>query len=269
MKNWIFISKKGADPFINQFATGCNSEIVNSENFNFNDSTDPVIFRGILKKTLINQCWLQNRDFYYMDTGYFGNDISNLNPMGHKLWHRIVKNNLQHSDIIARPADRWLRFDKKILPWKKSGRKILIAKPDEKPCKFYGINLEEWTQSVILQLKQYTDRPIEIRERAPLRTDRVMSDTFVNAINDDVFAVVTFNSNAATESIMNGIPAFVLAPTHAALPVASNNLSNIETPYYADPDKLFAWACHLAYGQFHVSELKSGVAKTLIEQYYT
>lgn len=267
MKDWIFISKKGADPFINQFAVGCNTPITNSENFEFSSSTSPIVFRGILKKTLINQCWDNHRDFYYMDTGYFGNDISNTNPSGSKIWHRIVKNNLQHADIISRPPDRWLKFNRKILPWKKDGRKILIAKPDEKPCKFYGINLDEWTSSVISTLKQYTDRPIEIRDRAPLRVDRIASDTFINAINNDVFAVVTFNSNAATEAIMNGIPAFVLAPSHAALPVASADLTMIETPNYATSDKLFAWACHLAYGQYHVSELKSGIAKHMLETF--
>ena len=36
-------------------------------------------------------------------------------------------------------------------------------------------------------------------------------------------------------------------------------------PYYPDKDKLYAWACHLAYGQFHVDELKSGRALEYLE----
>ncbi len=80
--------------------------------------------------------------------------------------------------------------------------------------------------------------------------------------------MVTFNSVAAIESIFHGIPAFTLAPANAASPVALQDLSQIENPYYADQDKLHAWACHLSYGQFHVSELRDGSAKTKLEEWY-
>jgi hypothetical protein len=59
---------------------------------------------------------------------------------------------------------------------------------------------------------------------------------------------------------------FALAPTSAAAPVSLNDLSKIETPYYPDKDKLQAWGNHLAYGQFHLSELKSGKAKRMLEE---
>ena len=41
-------------------------------------------------------------------------------------------------------------------------------------------------------------------------------------------------------------------------------LSQIETPYWPDLDKLHAWAHHLAYGQFHISELKDGLAQQIL-----
>jgi hypothetical protein len=46
--------------------------------------------------------------------------------------------------------------------------------------------------------------------------------------------------------------------------VALQDLTKIENPYYPVQDKLYAWGCHLAYGQFHVSELKSGKAKEML-----
>jgi hypothetical protein len=47
--------------------------------------------------------------------------------------------------------------------------------------------------------------------------------------------------------------------------VARQELSQIENPYYADSDKLYAWACHLAYGQVHVDEMKNGFALKILE----
>jgi hypothetical protein len=92
----------------------------------------------------------------------------------------------------------------------------------------------------------------------------VFTDPLVKVLQDDCHALVTFNSVAAIESILTGVPAFVLAPANAARPVANIDLSQIDTPYWPDQDKLYAWACHLAYGQFHVTELQNGVAKQLV-----
>lgn len=266
MTHWICLSKDGQDPFIQKFAHGCGVKPIDPEKFDYDESTDPIVLRGILKKKIIKRCWKDNRTFYYMDTGYFGNEISTKNPHGWKYWHRIVKNNLQHDEIISRPSDRWESFKIPIRDWKKNGRKILIAKPDEKPMKFYNIDPDIWINDVVTQLKKFTDRPIEIRERAKNRIDRVAHNTLKEALDDDVFALVTFNSNAATESILYGIPVFTLAPSNAASPVGCKDLSQIENPYYPDKDKVYAWACHLAYGQFHTGEFTSGQAqKMLIE----
>lgn len=264
----IFLSKDGKDPYINMFAHGCKVPIINTENFVYESSDDPIVLRGILKKKIIQRCWEDNRTFYFMDTGYFGNEANERNPNGWKYWHRIVKNDLQHGgEIIARSDDRFKNFNKKFRSWKKDGRKILIAAPDEKPCKFYGTTQQDWINDTKETIRKHTDRPIIVRERVKNRTDRVVHNTLQEALDDDVFALVTFNSIAAIESIFHGIPAFTMT-TNAAHAVACQDLSKINEPYYPDKDKLYAWACHLSYGQFHISELKSGKAKELLEKYY-
>jgi hypothetical protein len=253
----IFLSKDGQDEYINMFAAGCGQTPVSK--FDYASSCDPIVIRGILKYKLMHQCWADQRDFYYMDTGYFGN-------VQWKEWHRIVRNNLQHGEIVPRPSDRFERFKKPFSSWRKDGRDILIALPDEKPCKFYGIDRDQWVADTVATIKKYTDRPIVLRERAPKRIDRIKTDTLQAALNNNVFALVTFNSVAATESIFAGIPVFTLAPANAASPVALQDLSQIDTPYYADTDKLHAWASHLAYGQFHISELKNGQALKILQE---
>jgi hypothetical protein len=261
----ILLSKDGQDEYINMFARGCNTPITATDDFVYESSNEPIVMRGILKHKIMKRCWEDSRDFYYIDTGYFGNERTADNPNGWKYWHRIVKNDLQHREIIPRSDDRFRKFNKQFSSWKKDGRKILVAAPDEKPCKFYGVDKNTWVQHTVDTIKQYTDRPVVVRERAAKRIDRIATDTLQAALDDDVYALVTFNINAATEAIFHGIPAFTLAPANAASPVALQDLSQIENPYYADQDKLYAWACHLAYGQVHVDELKNGFALKILE----
>jgi hypothetical protein len=161
--------------------------------------------------------------------------------------------------LVNRPADRFEKFNKKFQPWNKTGKTVVVAAPDEKPCKFYGIDLEQWISTTVDTIKKHTDRPVVVRRRAKHRIDRIKKDTLESALTD-AWALVTYNSVAATESVFLGIPAFTLAPVNAADPVACHDLSKIETPFYPDRDLLHAWACHLAYGQFHVDELKDGSA---------
>ncbi len=233
------------------FANGAGVAPTDTNDFDYTVSQDPIVLRGILNN-VIRRCMADSRTFYYIDTGYFGNTRF-------KLWHRIVKNNLQHSKIITRPADRFEQFNKKFQPWKRNGKTIVVAAPDEKPCKFYGIELEQWITDTVNTIKQHTDRPVVVRRRARHRIDRVKNDTLESALKD-AWALVTYNSVAATESIFLGIPAFTLAPVNAADPVSCQDLTKIETPFYPDSDILHAWACHLAYGQFHINELKDGSA---------
>lgn len=253
----IFLSKNGQDEYIEMIAKGMGAGITSTEDFKYEDSNQPIVLRGILKHKIMQQCWRDGRDFYYVDTGYFGNEKTPSNPNGWKYWHRVVKNNLQHNEIIKRPNDRFKKFNKKINPWRKDGRAILIAKPDEKPCKFYNVNVDTWLEETIATIRKHTDRQIKIRERNPLRINR-LTDSLTDALDNDVFCLVTFNSNAATESVFHGIPVFTLAPCHAAAPMGLQDLSKIETPFYPDDDHRYAWACHLAYGQFHTSEFKNG-----------
>lgn len=267
MNNWIFLSKESKDEYINMFAIGSKGRIINTDDFVYADSEDPIVLRGILKKKIMQRCWLDGRDFYFMDTGYFGNQRYFLNPMGWKYWHRIVKNDLQHGrEIVKRPDDRWRRLALEMQSRKKPGRNILIAKPDEKPMKFYDMDLDTWVDETIATIKQYTDRPVIVRERTKSRSDRIITNTLAEALSDDVHCLVTFNSNSATEAVMNGVPAITLSPTHAAMPVTSQDLSKIETPFWPDDDLRYQWACHLAYGQFHITELKDGTAWRILNE---
>jgi hypothetical protein len=265
MTSWIFLSKHGEDEYINRFARGSGGRITNTDDFVYERSREPIVLRGILKHKIMHRCWQDGRRFYYMDTGYFGNTPGPGNPHGWKLWHRIVPNDLQHPDIQERPDDRWRRLGIDLQP-RRHGLRVIVAAPDEKPCKFYGIDRAAWLRDTVTTLQRITKRPIEIRERAASRDQRVHHAPLSRELVSNTHAVVTFNSAAAIESILHGVPAFVLAPTHAAAPVANRDLEQIDDPYWPDQDKLHAWVSSLAYGQFHVSELDTGKAYRILNE---
>jgi hypothetical protein len=261
---WIFLSKNNTDEYIQMFASGCGIDPTCLETWNYDDSNAPLVLRGIMKHKIIKRCWEDTRQFYYMDTGYLGNRPGPNNPHGWKFWHRIVPNNLQHDAVIPRPADRWQRLGIKMRQQQEHCRDILIVAPDEKPCAFYGITLESWLKTTIDTIKQHTDRPVRLRERPASRLDRKTQKA--EEWLADVHAVVTFNSSAATESIIAGVPVFVTAPCNAAKPMSNLDLSKIETPWFPTDDERHAWACHLAYGQFHTTELADGTAYRILQE---
>lgn len=266
--SWIYLSKKGEDEYINRMARGAGVAPTTIETWQYEQEPHKgLVLRGIMKHDIMKRCWKDGRPFRYMDTGYFGNRPNPLNPHGWKWYHRVVDNNLQHDAIIPRPADRWEKLRIPIQSWRRTGRNIIIAAPDEKPCKFYDIHPKEWLDTTVAKIKQHTNRPVIIRNRVadPKARTRNSETSFSAVLAGDVFAVVTFNSVAATEAILAGIPAFVTAPCNAAKPVANQDLANIDHPWYPDEQMVHAWACHLAYGQFHISELEDGTAQKILD----
>lgn len=261
--DWLFLSKHGQDKYINWLAHSAGVDPYNSDYFDyyydvFKDNKK-LVLRGILKHKIMQQCWQDKRDFWYMDSGYLGNLTSSINPRGNKNWHRIVHNNLQHDQVVIRAEDRFNRLH--IRPHKRRyGRRIIVAAPDDKPCKFYGIDREQWITDTVNTIKQHTDRPVVIRDRASKRQDRVHVNPLKQELENDTHALVTFNSNSAVEAVVEGVPVFVLAPAHAAAPVGNRDLKLIETPFWPSVGHIHAWLCHLAYCQYTAKELQNGTA---------
>lgn len=224
------------------------------------------IFRGITSKKHIRATIARGEDFYYMDSGYFGNFKNLGNPKGKKYWQRIVKNELQKSKIELRPNDRWeaiAQQDTRLQwqGWKKDGDKILVIVPSAKSCQYFDYNAEKWLQDTLEIIKKYTNMPVILRHKAS-RPDRQINSIY-QQFDKGIFATVAFNSIAAMESIAYGIPAFV-SVSCAASPLAGSDLTQINTPYYPDATQVYAHCCNLAYGQFTEEEMLNGTAWRLL-----
>lgn len=252
-----FFEKKGLmyDPILQNFILGSGGQISTWDLAE--KSTAPLVLRGITKRKQMAACKEQGRDFYYIDTGYFGNGRK-------KLYHRVTKNSMQNlGPVIERPDDR-LKATGVSLTKFRGGSKILLCPPSAKVMVYYNLDLEQWVQETITTIKKYTDREIVIRLKKG-RSERVSTDTIGMALGQDIHCLVTFNSIAATEALLLGKPAFTLGP-NAAQSLCLSDLSKIETPYIPTLDEVWAWACHLAYSQFTEAEMRSGLAWSIVSE---
>lgn len=252
------------DAIMQCFQKGTNAKWISSyRELDDYDPSIPLAFRGMTQRKTVAACESQGRDFYYIDTGYIGN------LQKRKVYHRVVKNGMQHSNVVWDLPN--IRYEKiklrnpyvEFKSWKKFGSNILLVTPSEKPCKYYGIDRDTWVKETIDTLKKHTDRKIIIRDKA-LRKDRVGGgNIYSQFVDDDVYAVVTYQSIAAIEALGFGIPAFTLAPT-AADALCLNDLSKIESPLYEDESKVKAWQNWLAFCQYEAGEMIRGDVMSII-----
>ena len=86
----ICLSKNLDDEYINMYAKGAKLPIYDYD-YNYQDKKDSILIRSLAKRKVIWECQRSNQNFYYMDSGYVGNYKCDVNPMGWKLYHRIVQ----------------------------------------------------------------------------------------------------------------------------------------------------------------------------------
>lgn len=245
------------DPILQSFVLGAGGRISNWTKEE--QSTIPVVLRGITKRKEMLACCAAGRDFYYIDTGYFGNGKK-------KTFHRITKNDVQQfGPIIDRPGDRLATAGVSFTKFRKDGSKILLAPPSQKLLNLYNINLEQWLEETKSEIKKHTDREIVIRLKQG-RSVRQSTDTMQMALADDVFCLVTFSSIAAGEALLCGKPAITLGP-NAAAPLCSQSLTEIEDPKIPTLDEVEAWARHLSYCQFTEPEMRNGTAWRILNDH--
>ncbi len=235
------------------FALGCGGIVLPKQQI-FLEKDCVISWSGVGHQDIFQHIIQNKLDYFYIDTGYFGNKKQ-------KTYKRITLNGLNDNrNIIDRPDDRLkniLLDTSKI----KRGNKILVIPPDQKVlnCWDSGLDLESWKKNILNTLALHTDRQIVIRERPHSRSDRLTHNTFLQALHDDVHAVVVWSSNCAVESVLHNIPVVSVGPT-ATQKVSPFTLPQIENVPDLDNDLVYAWLKHLSYCQFTETEMLQGLA---------
>jgi len=211
----------------------------------------PIVGCSIYLRPLIDTWRASGRPWIYWDRGYarrvFATWLPRGDDGGYYRWHC---NSFQLPLVRAVPDDRWRALNTPLMPWRKGGKHIVVARPSKSYLAFHGI--EKWTDETVYELSLRTDRQLVIRDKESKRDLR--------ADLEGAHALVTHGSIAAVEAVIMGTPVYVDESSAAAL-VGQVGLRLIEKPFYPERQ---AWANSLAYSQFNERELVDGTLWRLL-----
>jgi hypothetical protein len=162
--------------------------------------------------------------------------------------------------------------------WRSQGNHILICMQRNGGWSMSGLDVMNWLDDTVTQIKRFSDRPILVR--AHPGDKQVKNYLKINyqgvriskspSLKDDLqnaWATVTYNSSPGVASAIEGIPVFVTdidSKKSQAFNVANFNLSQIEKPVMPERQE---WIEKISMCHFNFRDLKKGVAWNIIKDY--
>jgi len=193
----------------------------------------PSVVYGVLRgcSEIIRRCEASGAPYWHIDHGYFKRSVRPFDG-----YFRISKNALQ---AVARAPDgkRWKALDIKLGKWGHlRGSKDYIIPPTLPIMAHFGVDWEPPTQGLL--------NPVIARKGE------------VPFVLSQARSVTAFNSNCAVEAVVAGVPA------RQEIGVVGRRYFSTEFRHIPNRDELVRG---LAYGQFTLDEMRSGLAWELVE----
>lgn len=175
--------------------------------------------------------------------------------------------------------DRWQQISRDlgivIRDWRSNGNHILLCLQRNGGWSMGGIDVVDWCNRTIAEIRKHTDRPIVVRAHPGDRNSlKYLSGTGWNISNDgrsleadleNCWAVVNYNSSPVVGAALEGYPIFVTDPARSQCrDIANTDLSQIESP--AMPDRL-PWAQRISMFHWNFEDLRSGRCWNHMRQY--
>jgi hypothetical protein len=223
--------------------------------FNKVKDKDEAILYGILRGCgdVIHTNFKNGIDYLHIDNGY-------IKPKHFDGYFRVSLNDTQaHYKDVDLPADRFKKLNIKLEDWRDNDSGlILILPPSEAFAIFYGIDIKKWISNIVAKLN---GRPYKIREKNDPNNIKLEEDLKYAK------CVIAFNSNAALEATIFGVPAIVVS-NHSVIREWNNlTLNNINDCYdksiKLDRNKLLNF---VSYHQFTLDEMEKGIAPVIIKE---
>jgi len=240
------LTRPATDDIVRHFVSSAGGTLHNVKDV---DIDKPITCFGILRGT--GELLKQSKEFYYFDHAYlYGNRHSPSKVTGERIY-RLTKNHYHIQTIQELTDEDNERIKKykqyiKLQPWKSDGNYILIIAPSHFQIAYH--NIGSWVDDTIKTLKQYTDRPIKVRDK---KSSRPLREEVQSA-----YAIVSHNSAVVVDAVLNGVPVFC-DKMNMGVPMGLTDFSKIEQPI--KPARL-KWIHSLLANQFTMTEIKNGTA---------
>lgn len=180
------------------------------------------------------------------------------------------------------PSDRFENLDLQYMGWKKKrGDKIVVALQLAGDASLRNNDINEWCLDTVNELRQHTDRPIEIRTH-PGVSEKGMGNhevlfqkfafsnfkdvSFVNGRNipwedqlEDAYCVVSYTSGLSIDAVYRGIPVIATDEGNFTWGVTERKLNNVENLNLATEQEVQQWLYNLAYCQWTPDEMEEGI----------
>lgn len=162
-------------------------------------------------------------------------------------------------------------------PYRTTGNHILVCCQRNGGWSMKGLSVNDWMNSTIATIRQFTNRPIVVRVHPGDRKWKnwfklqhpnvTISSKHIKEDLQNAWATVVYNSSPSVASLIEGIPTFVTDPQpefSQVNGVCNTNLKRIEDPKLFDRQ---AWIERLSMCHWNFDELKSGEAWQFFKKY--
>jgi hypothetical protein len=163
-------------------------------------------------------------------------------------------------------------------PWRTTGSHILICLQRNGGWSMGGLDVMQWCNKTILEIRKYSNRQIVVRahpgdrrasQYLKLNHPNVKISSNQNILDDftNAWAVITYNSSPGVAAAIEGIAVFVTDPDpkiSQAYDVCNTDLAMIENPLRPERQQ---WIEKISMCHFNFNDLKSGIAWNIIKDY--
>ena len=239
------------------------------------------------KQTIENQ--IKNKKYVVAVDSNLFLYANTLNPLHYLRYsfNGVFPNTGIYCDTKIDPT-RWKKLSNNLnlnlKDYRTSGNHILLLLQRNGGWSMGTTDIQDWANTVISTLRQYTDRPIRIRKHPGDKTSQEIikpghpkcrikfSKTVTISENisllDDLkncWAAINYNSSPVVGAAIEGIPIFVMDPAKSQCAEISNSdLSQIENPLLLDRQQ---WVERLSMFHWNFDELKSGECWSHMKQF--
>ena len=219
-------------------------------------------FRYYIKE----RCKALGKKRIILDTGFIKNKRYNESDLDRYMQIGIGNiKRLGASYVKGSSQDRWTALEIQEKPWRQSeynNQHILILGQHEIGISSQHIDIVSWWEQTISYISHVTDRNIKFRPhpnqtKFPKGNYELTHGTTIEEDLENCWCAVARTTNGSVDAIINGVPVITPDPACMAFKVSSHYLTEILEP--RTPDRT-QWLYDLAYSQWNIEEMKSGLA---------